>query len=98
MVQINWTSIAVNDLKSISEYISRDSEKYAKLQILKLKSKTHILKSQIHIGKPVPEFGRRTIRELVEGNYRIIYKIVSEEQIDILTVHHSSRDLKKQKF
>jgi len=35
------------------------------------------------------------IRELIEGNYRIIYKIVNEYQIDILTIHHSARDLKR---
>ena len=25
------------------------------------------------------------------GNYRIIYCIVSEERVDILTIHHSAR-------
>ena len=37
----------------------------------------------------------KKIRELIEGNYRIIHKIVSENQIDILTIHHSARDLTK---
>lgn len=35
MVQINWTTQASNDLKDIFEYISRDSEAYAKRQVLK---------------------------------------------------------------
>jgi toxin ParE1/3/4 len=42
-------------------------------------------------GKMVPEFLLPELRELIEGNYRIIYRIVSEERIDILTIHHSSR-------
>ncbi len=35
------------------------------------------------------------IRELIEGSYRIIYKVVSNSQVDILTIHHSARDLTK---
>jgi len=93
MVRINWTKLSVEDLKSIAEYISRDSKWYAKMQVKKLKSRTRILKSQSHSGRVVPEIENQNIRELIEGNYRIIYKIVSENQIDILTVHHSSRDL-----
>jgi mRNA-degrading endonuclease RelE of RelBE toxin-antitoxin system len=34
------------------------------------------------------------IRELILGNYRIIYRIISEERIDILTVHHSAKLLR----
>jgi addiction module RelE/StbE family toxin len=98
MAQVNWTSGAVEDLKSIAEYIAKDSVKYAKLQVLRIKHRTQILKSQVQIGKPVPEFNKKDIRELVEGNYRIIYKIVSAEQVDILTIHHSSRDLTKRKI
>jgi len=41
----------------------------------------------------VTEISRENIRELIEGNYRIIYKIVAEDQIDILTIHHPARDL-----
>lgn len=43
----------------------------------------------------VEEKGNAAIRELVEGNYRIIYKIVNEKRIDILTIHHSARALEK---
>ena len=32
------------------------------------------------------------VRELVEGNYRNIYKLVDKGRIDILTIHHRSRD------
>lgn len=55
MVQINWTRTAVEDLKSIFDYIAKDSKKYAQLQTLKLKSRTLILKSKPFIGKKVAE-------------------------------------------
>lgn len=36
MVQIKWLSKAKNDLKEIYDYISLDSERFAKLQISKI--------------------------------------------------------------
>lgn len=95
MVQINWTFQAKDDLKSIAEYIERDSKKYAKLQVLRLRDRTKILKSHIEARKVVHELEEGTIREIIEGNYRIIYRVVSDSRADILTVHHSARDLTK---
>ena len=56
------------------------------------------IKIQIRTGKIVPEINQENIRELIEGSYRIIYKIVENNQIDILTIHHSARDLKRRKI
>ena len=95
MVQINWTFQAKDDLKNIADYIAKDSVIYAKRQVFKIRNRTKILKKQIRIGRIVPEIVNPDIRELIEGNYRIIYKIVSKNRIDILTVHHSARDLTK---
>ncbi len=93
MVQINWTLRARDDLKNIAEYISRDSLKYAKLQIIKIRTRTKLLENHLYAGKVVPEINRPEIRELIEGNFRIIYRIVSQDHVDILTIHHASRDL-----
>jgi len=93
MVQISWTIQAKEDLKGIAEFIALDSVKFAKLQIARIKIRTQILKNHIRIGNITPEINNQNIRELAEGNYRIIYKIKSEHHISILTIHHSSRDL-----
>ena len=93
MVQIKWTNLAVKDLNSIYNYISIDSGYYAKMQIVKLKIRTKILKINPFAGKIVDEYQNESFRELSEGNYRIIYKIVNQTQIDILTIHHSARNL-----
>ncbi|RLD37463.1 MAG: type II toxin-antitoxin system RelE/ParE family toxin [Bacteroidetes bacterium] len=98
MVRINWTFQAKGDLKDIAEYISKDSKRYAKLQVTRLKTRTRILKTQTRSGKIVPEINQENIRELIEGSYRIIYKIVEDNQIDILTIHHSARDLTRRKI
>ena len=98
MVQINWTFQAKDDLKCIAEYIGRDSQKYAKLQVLRIRDRTKILKSHIEVGTVVPELEDETNREVIEGNYRIIYRVVSDSRTDILTVHHSARDLTKREI
>jgi addiction module RelE/StbE family toxin len=93
MVQINWTFQAVKDLKDIAEYISKDSKLYAKRQIFKIRNRTNILKDYNYSGRTVPEIKDENIREILEGKYRIIYRVVNRDRIDIITVHHSSRDL-----
>lgn len=91
MVEVNWTYQALNDLQDIAEYIAQDSERYASLMVDRLFSAPDILQDHPRSGRIVPELNIEGIRELIEGSYRIIYLIVSENQIDILTVHHSAR-------
>jgi plasmid stabilization system protein ParE len=94
MVKLIWTDQAINDLGDIGDYIAENSEKYAKLTVKKLFDRTDILKTFPQAGRIVPEKNDENIRELIEGNYRIIYEIISADQINILTVYHSARDLK----
>ena len=58
-------------------------------------NKTEILKSQIRIGKIVEEINDPEVREVVEGNYRIIYRIISKNELHIVMVHHGTRDFSK---
>jgi len=91
MAQLNWTNQSKNDLISIAEYISQDSRKYARIQIKRIRERARQLKTHPNSGRIVPELDNPRIRELIIGNYRIIYCLVSEERVDILTVHHSAR-------
>jgi addiction module RelE/StbE family toxin len=93
MVQIKWLKTAQTDLKEIYDYISLDSRIYAKSQIQKIQQSTEILKSQKLIGKVVPEIMDNSVREIIIGNYRIIYLIKNEHEINILLVHHGAKDL-----
>jgi toxin ParE1/3/4 len=95
MVQIRWTKQATLDLNEIFEYISKDSSHYARLEVVRIKGKTKLLESNLYLGNAVSELGRPEIRQLIHGNYRIIYKLVDNKRIDILTIHHSARDFGK---
>jgi plasmid stabilization system protein ParE len=50
------------------------------------------------MGRKLPEFNLAYLRELVHGEYRIVYKIVSDSQLDIITIQHSSRDMSERFF
>lgn len=93
MVQIRWLKEAKNDLKEIYYYISIDSKRYARLQVERIKQRTEVLNTHSEIGKVVEEVNKSDIRELIEGNYRIIYRIVNKNKVDILMIHHAARDL-----
>jgi len=94
MAEIIWTPYALEDLQSIYDFISLDSVFYAGRFIDKLVNKVDILIEHPKAGKIVPEFENELIRELIEGNYRIIYKITSNTEVGIIRVHHSARLLK----
>ncbi len=97
MVRINWTRQSVSDLKSIYDFIAIDSKFYAKRQVLKIKERTEILKTFPLSGKIITEISKTDFRELIERNYRIIYKIISKQRIDIITIHHAARSLSNRK-
>ena len=93
MVEIVWSDLAIEDLKSILAYIRLDSEVYAKQQVDKIIKRIDQLISFPESGRIVPEFSNQHIRELIEGNYRIVY-FFDLRMVSILRIHHSSRRLK----
>ena len=74
------------DLTHISEFIGRDSPKYASITISKIRNLAKQLLHHPYSGRKVPEVNQNDLREIIFGNYRIIYKIISESRIDIKTV------------
>ena len=93
MVKVVWTEIAIDDLKSIHDFISKDSKIYADRLIEKIIARVDQIENFPKAGRVVPEFDSELLRELIEGNYRIIYKI-NQDEIGIVRVHHSARLLK----
>ena len=95
MVKLSWTSQAIKDIDNIATFIANDSLKYAAIQVSRFFEKAKELEKNPEIGRIVPEYNNKSVRELLLGNYRIIYKIISEQRIDILTIYHSKRILDK---
>ncbi len=57
MVKIVWTQRSLTDLKSIAEYISKDSAKYAALTLERIIDVTKHIETNPRIGRMVPEIG-----------------------------------------
>lgn len=93
MAQIIWSKLAISDIEAIHDYIAGDSVFYAQKTIESFFSRVEVLETFPEIGRIVPEYTRKDIRELIEGNYRIFYKI-SMKAISIIRVHHSSRKIR----
>ena len=95
MVKIVWTELSILDLKELFDYIAEDSNRYATITVNRLYNRVQPISENPYMGRIVPEFNEKPIREILEGNYRIIYRIKSKTQIDILRVYHGARLLKK---
>ena len=89
-MKLFWTETAKQDLKAIRRYIATDSPAAAKRWIDRLRTRAiNALHSPLS-GRKVPEFMRDDIRELIEGNYRIVYQVF-EDRLVVVTVfegHH----------
>jgi toxin ParE1/3/4 len=94
MVELIWAPSAVKAINEIAEYISKDSILAAKNTVQLFFEKAEILTRFPEYGKPVPELKNKKFREVIAGSFRIIYELVSNDVIHILTVHHHSRLLK----
>jgi toxin ParE1/3/4 len=86
-MKLIWSPLSLQRIQEISDYIALDNIGAANNWIDILFDKVEKLKNNPEIGRVVPEIGKSDIRELIFGNYRIIY-LASKKQISILTVRH----------
>ncbi|MCC5850538.1 MAG: type II toxin-antitoxin system RelE/ParE family toxin [Verrucomicrobia bacterium] len=90
MAEIRWTAQAADDLEAIADFISDDSPHYARLFVIDVLDAAQRLEHFPRSGRIVPESNDPIIREIILGNYRIVYR-VKLELVEILTVYHGAR-------
>lgn len=91
-MRVFWTETAVQHLSAIYTYIAQTSPAYAQRMIDRLTRRSEQIAKFPASGRVVPEFQIPSIREVVEGSYRLIY-CIKHEQIEILAVLHGSQQL-----
>jgi addiction module RelE/StbE family toxin len=91
-MKIIWSPLAVDRSSEIADYIAQDKPSAAEKWINAVFSKVEQLKSSPEIGRIVPELNNTQFREIIYGNYRIIYRI-EKKQISILTIRHGKQIL-----
>lgn len=87
MVKIFWSPLAVKRLEDIFEYISKDNVTAAQKLVDRIIKKVDSLSKFPERGRKVPEIKREEIREVFEGEYRIVYRI-STKKVFILTLRN----------
>ena len=86
-MKIIWSPLSIDRVTEIAEYIAIDDPKASNDWVEKIFRIVKQLESFSRIGRIVPELNEDTIRELLFGNYRIIYRI-ELKQVSILTIRH----------
>ena len=95
MVKIVWTELSISDLREIFDYIADDTIRYASITTNKIYQSVQPIIENPYMGRMVPQFSKKSIREIIDGNYRIIYLVRSNSKVDILRVYNVARSLKK---
>lgn len=88
---ILWTGPALDDLRGIREYVSRDNPPAAKRLATRIRDGVKRLARHPRSGRIVPELAGLGFREVIVAPYRIVY-LVKDGQIVILRVWHGRRD------
>ena len=78
MVKITWSPRSIKDINEIAEYIAKDSLRYAEEQVKLFFETAAILEQYPLFGRMVPELKISSIRQVLCGNYRIIYEVLSK--------------------
>ena len=90
--QIEWTKTAQRSLNQIVAYIAKDKPLTAENFRQEVIQRVRLLKRAPQLGRIVPEYGNPIRRELLHGNYRIIYRVhLRLRKVQITLVWHGKR-------
>lgn len=95
--KLYWTRQSRDDLRAVRDHIARDAPITASAFVRKLRQSVGRLRQFPYSGRVVPEIGREDLREVLRGNYRLIYR-VSDGRVDILAVFHGAQVLDERDF
>jgi toxin ParE1/3/4 len=90
MAEVRWTHQAADDLDAITSFIAADSPSYATLFAIDALAVVERLSDFPFSGRVLPELDDPAIREIIFGNYRIVYR-VNGDLLELLMVYHGAR-------
>ena len=86
-MKVVWSATALTHLTAIYEHIAKDSPRYALRMVDRLTSRSKQIARFPESGQTVPEYADFTIREVIEGSYRIIYRVEPPRVVVVSVVH-----------
>lgn len=91
MTELIWSPRAVADLEEIRTFIDVDSPAWADLTVRRIVAAVERLQQFPDSGRMVPERQSPALREVISGNFRIVYRRLATT-VEIATVFRGSRD------
>ena len=79
MATLIWSERAIADMENIYDYIANDSTVYAQLNTETIIKSVERLKRFPESGRHLPEFSKLPHREVIVGNYRVVYRYDSNK-------------------
>jgi toxin ParE1/3/4 len=89
-VRVLWTDAALGQPESIRDYFARTSPEYARRLVERIVNRSERIAAFPRSGRVVPEYEMDEVRQVIEGQYRIIY-LTKDDQIEMLALIHTSR-------
>lgn len=89
-MRITWSPRAYGELRDIGRFIAADNPRAARAFVARIKDRVRRVARTPMAGRIVPEFDRDDLREVLVGDYRIVYRVGAKE-IHVVTVRHGHR-------
>jgi toxin ParE1/3/4 len=86
-MKVVWSQSATEHLVDIYTYIARDSEKYALRMIDRITARSKQIGYAPESGQIVTEYDHPQVREVIEGSYRVIYRVESNRVVVVAVIH-----------
>jgi addiction module RelE/StbE family toxin len=96
-MKIVWSDQSRDDLRAIRDFIGRDSEHYAQLQIERIIRRVERVAEMPTMGHPIHEFPKTDLRECHEGGYRIIYRF-DDSELQVVTLVHMRQKMNRRRI
>jgi len=91
-MKVIWSPLALERVDEIAAYIAGDDAQAARRFLIEIFGAVERLQSFPNSGRVVQEVKRPNIREIIFGNYRVVYR-VERKRVSILTVRHGKQRL-----
>lgn len=91
-MEVIFTDRFLDRVEECTDYIALDDVPTTKKWARGVFEQCQKLSEQPESGRIVPEFRRPEIREVIHGNYRLVYELKTNK-IDMLTIWHTRQML-----
>lgn len=91
-MKVAWSETAARRLEEIRRFVALDNPRAAEALVLRLVDRGASLFRLPGRGRAVPELPEAGLRELIEGNHRLVYR-VGPGAVEIVTVFEAHRRL-----